>query len=108
MPSPNTPEFVTKQPVKSTGGPVTPSSQCSSKSVITFDFVDSPLSHEWQDRVSKKLNDMSDEFAQHNLDFGRTYKLKHPIKLYDETPFNKECVISTLMIWQLFDSIYMS
>ncbi|KAL1255505.1 hypothetical protein QQF64_013566 [Cirrhinus molitorella] len=66
-----------------------PSSQCSSKSVITFDFADSPLSQEWKDRVSKKLNDMSDVFAQHNLDFGRTSKVKHRIKLYDETLFKQ-------------------
>ncbi|KAL1258010.1 hypothetical protein QQF64_011254 [Cirrhinus molitorella] len=66
-----------------------PSSQCSSKSVITFDFADSPLSQEWKDRVSKKLNDMSDVFAQHDLDFGRTSKVKHRIKLSDETPFKQ-------------------
>ncbi len=63
-----------------------PSSQCNSKSVITFDFVDSPLSQEWKDQVSKKLNDMSDVFSQHDLDFGRTSKVKHHIKLSDETP----------------------
>ncbi len=66
-----------------------PSSQCSSKSVITFDFVDSPLSQEWKDQVSKKLNDMSDVFSQHDLDFGRTSKVKHHIKLSDETPFKQ-------------------
>ncbi len=66
-----------------------PSSQCSSMSVITFDFVDSTLSQEWKDRVSKKLNDMSEEFAQHDIDFGRTSKVKHHIKLFDETPFKQ-------------------
>lgn len=30
---------------------------------------------------------MTDVFAQHNLDFGRTDKIKHHRKLSDETPF---------------------
>lgn len=80
-----------------------PSSQCSSKSVITFDFVDSPLSQEWKDRVSKKVKDMSDVFAQHDLDFGRTSKANITLSSLTKLHLNKEHVLSTLMIWLLFD-----
>ncbi len=66
-----------------------PNSQCSSKSEITFDFIDSPLSQAWEDRVIKKLNDMSKVFAQHDLDFGQTSKVKHHINLFGETLFKQ-------------------
>lgn len=66
-----------------------PSSRSRPKSVMTFDFRDSPLSPEWRDRISAKLNDLSDVFAQHDLDFGRTSKVKHRIKLSDETSFKQ-------------------
>ncbi len=84
-----------------------PNSQCSSKPEITFDFVDSPLSQEWKDRVSKKLNDMSEVFAQHDLDFGRTSvelpKSNITLSSLMKLRLNKEHGLSTLMIWLLFD-----
>ncbi|KAF7647554.1 hypothetical protein LDENG_00170760 [Lucifuga dentata] len=52
-----------------------------------FDFGDSPISNEWKERITVKLNSMPDVFSQHKLDFGRTDKIKHHIKLSDETPF---------------------
>lgn len=52
-----------------------------------FDFGDSPISNEWKEWIIEKLNSMPDVFAQHDLDFGRTDKIKHHIKLSDETPF---------------------
>lgn len=38
-------------------------------------------------RISQKLRDMSEVFASFDLDVGRTYKVKHSIKLQDEAPF---------------------
>ncbi|XP_073670179.1 uncharacterized protein [Paramisgurnus dabryanus] len=66
-----------------------PTCQNRSNAGITFNFGDSPLSQEWRDKISKKLSEMSDVFAQHDLDFGRTSKVKHHIKLSDETPFKQ-------------------
>lgn len=82
-----------------------PAGQSCSEALITFDFGDSPLPKEWRDRISKKLSDMSDVFAQHDLDFGRTSKVKHHIKLFDETPVSKGHALSILMTWLLSDAI---
>lgn len=54
---------------------------------LHFDFGDSPLSAKCKERVTQKLNSMSEVFAHHDLDFGHTDKVKHHIKLSDETPF---------------------
>uniref|UniRef100_A0A3B1IZ75 ribonuclease H n=1 Tax=Astyanax mexicanus TaxID=7994 RepID=A0A3B1IZ75_ASTMX len=54
---------------------------------LNLDFGDSPLPTEWKDRISQKLNDMQEVFSQYSLDFGRTDKVTHHIKLSDETPF---------------------
>ncbi|KAK7925830.1 hypothetical protein WMY93_008140 [Mugilogobius chulae] len=43
--------------------------------------------HEWKERITSKLNSMSEVFSQHDLDFGCTDKVQHQIKLHDETPF---------------------
>ena len=56
-------------------------------SKIEFDFGDSPVSPEWKDKVTLLLNSMPQVFAQNDLDFGHTNKVKHHIKLSDETPF---------------------
>lgn len=56
---------------------------------LKLDFGDSPLSEEWKIRITKKLNDYSDVFAHHDLDFGHTTKAKHHIRLKDETPFKQ-------------------
>lgn len=53
-----------------------------------FDFGNSPIPNEWKERITEKLNLMPNVFAQHDLDFGRTDKIKHYIKLNNETPFN--------------------
>lgn len=52
-----------------------------------FDFGESSVPNEWKERITEKLSSMSDVFAQHDLDFGRTDKLKHHIKLSNETTF---------------------
>lgn len=57
------------------------------KPKTSFDFGNSPISNDWKKRITEKLNSMPDVFAQHDLDFGRTDKIKHHIKLSDETPF---------------------
>lgn len=62
-------------------------SDISQKSNITFNFSDSTIPAEWKEHITKKLNSMSEVFAQHDLDFGRTDQVKHQIKLSDETPF---------------------
>ena len=57
------------------------------KSDITFNFSDSPVPAEWKEHITWKLNSMPEVFAQHDLDFGKTDRVKHQIKLSDETPF---------------------
>ncbi|RXN17162.1 Retrovirus-related Pol polyprotein from transposon 412 [Labeo rohita] len=54
---------------------------------LSFDFGNSPVPSEWKERIIKRLNSMPDVFAQHELDFGRTDKVKHRINLNDKTPF---------------------
>ncbi len=54
---------------------------------ITFDFGDSPLPSEWKERISALLNSMPEVFALNDMDYGHTDKVKHRIKLRDETPF---------------------
>ncbi len=60
------------------------------KPSLTIDFSDSPLTKEWKDRVTQSLTAYADVFAQHNLDFGHTSKVKHHIKLKDQTPFKQK------------------
>lgn len=59
------------------------------ESGLVFDFGESPLSQEWKERITQKLNTYADVFAQHDLDFGHTSKVKHHIHLRDETPFKQ-------------------
>lgn len=73
------------QPV-TTSSPDTPTKP-DQKLKTNFDFGNSPISNDWKERITEKLNSMPDVFAQHDLDFGRTDKIKHHIKLSDETPF---------------------
>ena len=68
---PNTSDFATDQPD------------------VNIDFADSPLSADWKERITKKLNSMPEVFAHHDLDFGHTSKVKHQIKLQDITPFKQ-------------------
>lgn len=50
----------------------------------------SPLSAEWKQRVTAMLNSIPEVFAKHDLDFGRTDKVKHEIKLSDPTTFKQQ------------------
>ena len=54
---------------------------------IDLDFGDSPLPPEWKDRITKQLNSMPEVFALNDLDYGHTNKVKHHIRLSDDTPF---------------------
>lgn len=54
---------------------------------LHFDFGDSPIPMDWRERVITKLRDMPEVFSQHDLDFGRTDRVKHHIRLHDETSF---------------------
>ncbi len=54
---------------------------------LTFEFGDSPLPTSWKEKISKLLNSMPEVFSLHDLDYGHTEKVKHQIKLSDETPF---------------------
>ncbi|KAG1934526.1 interleukin-1 receptor accessory protein-like 1-A [Pimephales promelas] len=56
---------------------------------IVPDFGDSPLSSEWRERITDLVSSMSDVFALHDLDYGRTDKVKHHINLSDNTPFKQ-------------------
>ncbi|KAI5618057.1 hypothetical protein C0J50_22646 [Silurus asotus] len=69
-------------------------SDCSASSVcvksvedLCFDFGDSCLPEEWKRRITQKLCAMPEVFALHDMDVGQTDKVKHSIKLHDETPF---------------------
>ncbi|KAG5276960.1 hypothetical protein AALO_G00111880 [Alosa alosa] len=55
--------------------------------MMEFDFGDSPLPPEWKERITRLLNSMPEVFSQHDMDFGHTDKVKHRIKLSDDTPF---------------------
>lgn len=59
----------------------------SSKCTLNFNFDGSPIDAAWKERIVQQLNSMPEVFAQNDLDFGRTDKVKHQIKLSDETPF---------------------
>lgn len=54
-----------------------------------YNFGDSPLTPEWKNRISAKLNSIPEVFAKHDLDLGRTDKVKHQIKLLEPTPFKQ-------------------
>lgn len=68
-------------------GVLTSRSDCLLKSDIKFNLRNSPAPAEWKERITKKLNSMPEVFAQNDLDFSRTDKVKHQIKLADETLF---------------------
>lgn len=59
-------------------------------SSLSFIFEGSPLSAEWREQITNQLNSMPEVFAHNDLNFGHTIKVKHHIKLHDETPF-KQC-----------------
>ncbi|KAK7899349.1 hypothetical protein WMY93_020202 [Mugilogobius chulae] len=54
---------------------------------LQFNFGNSPIPAEWKDRIIHRLNQMPEVFSQNDLDFGCTDKVRHHIKLHDETPF---------------------
>ncbi|KAK7938327.1 hypothetical protein WMY93_001653 [Mugilogobius chulae] len=54
---------------------------------LQFNFGNSPIPAEWKDRIIHRLNQMPEVFSQNDLDFGCTEKVRHHIKLHDETPF---------------------
>lgn len=58
-------------------------------SSLNIDFGDSLLSPEWKQRITEKLNTVSEVFSQHDLDFGCTTAVKHHIPLHDNTPFKQ-------------------
>lgn len=56
---------------------------------LQYNFGESPLTPQWKNRIISKLNSIPEVFAKHDLDFGRTDKVKHQIKLSDPTPFKQ-------------------
>ena len=56
---------------------------------LNYNFGDSSLSTEWKQRVTAMLDSIPEVFAKHDLDFGRTDKVKHEIKLSDPTAFKQ-------------------
>lgn len=74
---------------QSVKGPKPPGKQRESpqQAKLSFDFGDSPLPPEWKERITTMLNSMPEVFSNHDLDFGHTDKVKHRIRLSDETPF---------------------
>lgn len=66
-----------------------PETEPSQKPTLDFNFGESAIPPEWKERITRQLSNMPDVFAQHDSDFGRTDKVKHHIKLSDETPFKQ-------------------
>uniref|UniRef100_A0A3P8UAF7 Gypsy retrotransposon integrase-like protein 1 n=1 Tax=Amphiprion percula TaxID=161767 RepID=A0A3P8UAF7_AMPPE len=66
---------------------VSTSQSASSPPTLKLDFGESPIPPEWKARITKKLNQIPDVFSLSDMDFGCTDKVKHHIKLSDETPF---------------------
>lgn len=58
-----------------------------SKLDLNFNFGNSPLPSEWKEHITTKLREMPEVFSHHDLGFGCTDKVKHHIKLHDETLF---------------------
>ncbi|KAK3505584.1 hypothetical protein QTP70_005014, partial [Hemibagrus guttatus] len=56
---------------------------------FVVDFGESPMPSEWKTKISQRLWSMAEVFALHDLDFGRTGKVTHRIRLHDETPFKQ-------------------
>ncbi|TKS67456.1 Retrovirus-related Pol polyprotein from transposon 412 [Collichthys lucidus] len=54
---------------------------------LKLDFGESPIPLEWKRRIIDTLNKIPDVFSLSDTDFGCTDKVKHHIKLHDETPF---------------------
>lgn len=54
---------------------------------LDFDFGNSPIPPDWKERVISNLKKIPEVFSHHDLDFGRTDRVRHHIRLHDETPF---------------------
>lgn len=63
--------------------------QVNPENLIQFDFAESPLSEEWKNRITTKLNSIPEVFARGDLDYGHTTAVKHKIRLSDPTPFKQ-------------------
>lgn len=81
------PEVIGPGETRVVEGSVNCSTPNAGKWVVVDPQKTSSLPNEWKEWIIEKLNSMPDVFAQHDLDFGRTDKIKHHIKLSDETPF---------------------
>lgn len=57
---------------------------------LNLNFGNSPVTPEWKERVTEKLNAISEVFSHHALDFGCTNQVKHHITLHDETLFKQQ------------------
>ena len=56
---------------------------------LKLNLDDSPLSEQWKERITTKLNSISEVFAVDDLSYGHTTAVKHHIRLSDETPFKE-------------------
>lgn len=54
---------------------------------LVFNFGELPLPPEWKERITTKLNAMSNVFSQHDMDVSCASHVKHHINLHDNTPF---------------------
>uniref|UniRef100_A0A3Q2XXG7 Gypsy retrotransposon integrase-like protein 1 n=1 Tax=Hippocampus comes TaxID=109280 RepID=A0A3Q2XXG7_HIPCM len=54
-----------------------------------FSLDESPIPHEWKERIQKKLQSISEVFALDEVSYGHTTAVKHQIRLHDETPFKE-------------------
>ena len=61
--------------------------QNSTETDLQFDFENSPIPPDWKERVISNLRKIPEVFSHNDLDFGRTDRVKHHIRLHDETPF---------------------
>lgn len=66
---------------------VTSRSQSERPSALKLEFGESPIPPEWKSKIIEKLHKIPEVFALNDMDFGRTDRVNHQIKLHDETPF---------------------
>lgn len=83
------PKVTQSEPAQTPSFAMCNSMHVSDSGKLTFDFGDSPLSAEGKERITRKLNSVSDVFALSELDFGHTTEIKHRIPLSDPSPFKQ-------------------
>lgn len=56
---------------------------------LALDLHNSPISEDWKQRITDKLNSIPEVFAVDDLSFDHTTAVKHHIRLQDQIPFKE-------------------